>query len=74
MTRQQFSDGVHIGYHQLFVSFQYLSSDDVSSTTTQSDSIANGNHAEPEEGALTVVEQQQVRQGRRDSLGEAVVT
>ena len=30
---QQFSDWVYIGYHQLLVSFQYLSSDDVSNTT-----------------------------------------
>ena len=29
----------YIGYHQLFVSFQYLSSGDVSNTTTHCDSI-----------------------------------
>ena len=40
---------VYIGYHQLFVSFQYLSSDDVYNTTTQSDSIANGVKTEPGE-------------------------
>ena len=50
-TCQQFSDGVFFDYHQLFVSFQYLSSEDVSNTTTQSDSIANGIKTELEEGA-----------------------
>ena len=42
---------VYIGFHQPFVSFQYLSSDDVYNTTTQTDSIANGVKREPEEGA-----------------------
>ena len=51
-SRQHFSDGVYIGYHQLFVSFIYLSSDDVSNTTTQSDSSVNpGYNTELEEGA-----------------------
>ena len=43
-----------VGFHLPFVSFQYLSSDDVYNTTTQhaqSDSIANGVKTEPEEGA-----------------------
>ena len=39
----------YIGYHQLFVSFQYLPSDDISNTTTQSDSIANGIKTEQED-------------------------
>ena len=30
---------IYIGYHELFVSFQYLFSGDVSNTTTQCDSI-----------------------------------
>ena len=40
-----------VGFHLPFVSFQYLSSDDVYNTTTQSDSVANGVKTEPEEGA-----------------------
>ena len=40
-----------VGFHLPFVSFQYLSSDDVYNTTTQSDSIANGVKTEPEEEA-----------------------
>ena len=34
-----FQTDIYIVYHQLFVSFQYLSSDDASYTTTQSDSL-----------------------------------
>ena len=54
-------DGVYNGYHQLFHSFQY----DVSNTTTQSDSIANGVKTESEAliVALAVFRQQQARQG-----------
>ena len=40
-----------VGFHLLFVSFQYLSSDDVYNTTTQGDLVANGVKREPKEGA-----------------------
>ena len=47
----------YIGYHQQFVSIQYLSSGDVSKTNTQSDSIANGVKMEPsrEDGEALIV-------------------
>ena len=70
-----------VGFHLPFFSFQYLSSDDVYNTTTQSDSIANGVKTEPEEGAgahssagcFWTATGQTWTQGA-DSLGEAVAT
>ena len=70
-----------VGFHLPFVSFQYLSSDDVYNTTTQGDSIANGVKTEPEEGAgahssagcFWTTTGQTWTQGV-DSLGEAVAT
>ena len=70
-----------VGFHLSFVSFQYLSSDDVYNTTTQGDSIANGVKTEPEEGAgahssagcFWTATGQTWTQGA-DSLGEAVAT
>ena len=70
-----------VGLHLSFVSFQYLSSDDVYNTTTQGDSIANGVKTEPEEGAgahssagcFWTATGQTWTQGA-DSLDEAVAT